>query len=402
MGDPRSVDQPPGDQTVPSAGPPTSKAGLQELYEGSIRHRRWREATTAIITRLLRGAHPDDVLAEIADVAKELADADECGVRLADPSGSHLELTAAAGVHSVRATGETMPIEGTFLGAVYATGTSASTDDLMGLAPDDTLAVTRGVGPVLAVALIAPDRTIGTLSLSRYKGRPPFDPSDLELVESFAGQAAVALAFGEAGEVHERMALNDDRERIARDLHDLVIQRVFAAGLTLQSAATLLDPGPVKDRVTRVVEDLDDTIAELRTTIFALQSDGTRSSQLRRRVTELVQRSAGQVGFMPRLRITGEIDTRVGRVVADHLLAVLREAIANIVRHAGADRVHIAVDVGAELRLSVDDDGVGPPDGDVRHSGLANLEERANSLGGAFTVTDSDLGGTSLRWSAPL
>jgi len=402
MEDLRPVDQPSGDQTVPSAGPPTSPAGLQELYEGSIRHRRWREATTTIIAKLLRGAHPPDVLVEIAEVAKELAGADECGVRLADPSGRHLVLTAAAGVHSVRATGETMPISGSFLGSVYATGTSASVDDLMATAPADTLAVSRGVGPVLAVALIAPDRTIGTLSLSRYRGRPPFDPSDLELVESFAGQAAVALAFGEASADHERMALIDDRERIARDLHDLVIQRVFAAGLTLQSATTLLDPGPVKDRVTRVVEDLDDTIAELRSTVFALQPEGTRSPNLRLRVTRLVQRAEDQLGFVPRLRVTGEIDTRVGPPVADHLLAVLREALANVARHAGAHEVRVAVDVGAGLRLSIDDDGSGPPcDGD-RHSGLRNLEERARSLGGAFTVTPSDLGGTRLCWSVPL
>lgn len=402
MGDLRSVDQPPGGQTVPGVGPPTSAADLQALYEGSIRHRRWRAATTTIITRLLRGAHPSDVLVEIADVAKQLADADECGVRLADPSGRYLRLTAAAGVHSVRATGETMPIEGTFLGGVHASGTSASADDLMAVAPDDTLAVSRGVGPVLAVALIAPDRTIGTLSLSRYRGRPPFDQSDLELVESFAGQAAVALAFGEAREAHERMALNDDRERIARDLHDLVIQRVFAAGLTLQSAATLLDPGPVRDRVNRVVEDLDDTIAELRNTIFALQSEGARSSSLRFRVTELVRRTEDQLGFAPRLRVTGEIDTRVGPLVADQLLAVLREALANVARHARARQVRVTVEVGADVSVSVDDDGTGLSDDDDRRSGLRNLFERARALGGVFSATRSDLGGTCVHWSVPL
>jgi signal transduction histidine kinase len=372
------------------------------LYERSTRHRRWLEATTTIITHLLRGARSEDVLTEIAQVAHQMAGADECGVRLADRTGRSLRLTAAAGTHSSKAIGEEMPIQGTFLGAVFATGTSSSTSDLATIAPADTLVVTRGVGPVLAVALRAPERTLGTLSLSRYRGRTPFDPSDLELVESFAAQAGLALAFGEAHELHERMALNDDRERIARDLHDRVIQRVFAAGLTLQATASMLEEGAVHDRVTHVVEELDDTIAELRTTIFALQQSDSRSSNLRLYITELVQRSTDQLGFSPRLRITGEIGTRVGTEIADHLLAVLREAISNVARHADATRLNITIAVGGELRLQVDDDGRGLPDDVGRRSGLKNLEERATALGGTSRLERSSLGGTRLSWTVPL
>ena len=295
-----------------------------------------------------------------------------------------------------------MPTHGTFLGPVFATGTSSSTSDLEAITPEDTLVKTRGVGPVLAVALIAPERTIGTLSLSRYRGRAPFDPSDLELVESFAGQAALALAFGEAHELHERMALNDDRERIARDLHDLGIQRGFAAGLTLQATASMLEPGLIQDRVTKAVDELDDTIAELRTTIFALQQTNSRSSNLRLQITELVQRSAEQLGFTPRLRIAGEIGTRVGPEAADHLLAVLRESIANVARHAGATRLNITIEVGVELRLQVDDDGRGLPEKLGRRSGLKNIEERATELGGMSVLERSELGGTRLSWTVPL
>ena len=352
------------------------------LYERSSRHRQWLEATTTITTHMLQGSPSDDVLTEIAQVAHRMAGADECGVRLADPTGRSLRLTAAAGAHSTKAIGEAMPIQGTFLGAVFATGTSSSTSDLEAIAPDDTLVATRGVGPVLAVALSAPERILGTLSLSRYRGSAPFDPSDLELVESFAAQAGLALAFGETQELHERMALDDDRERIARDLHDLVIQRVFAAGLTLQATASMLDEGPIHDRVTRVVAELDDTIAELRTTIFALQQSDSHSSNLRLQITELVQRSSDQLAFAPRLRISGEIGTRVSPEIADHLLAVLREAISNVARHAGATRLNITIDVGGELRLQVDDDGRGIPVDVGRRSGLKNLEERRDRVGG--------------------
>lgn len=372
------------------------------LYERSIHHRSWLEAMTTIITKLLRGARTDDVLAEIVQVANRMADADECGVRLADSTGQYLRLTAAAGSHSTAMIGDETPVNGTFLGAVFATGTSASTSDLGVIAPEDTLVLTRGVGPVLAVALVVPNRTLGTLSLSRYKGRAPFDSSDLELVESFAGQAALALAFGEAHELHERMTINDDRERIARDLHDLVIQRVFAAGLTLQATASMLEAGPIHDRVTNVVDELDDTIAELRTTIFALQQPGSRSSTLRLKITELVQRSSVQLGFAPRLRITGEIDTRVSAEAADHLLAVLREAISNVARHAAATRLHVTIEVGIELRLQVDDDGRGLPEHLSRRSGLKNLEERAATLGGTSVLERSNLGGTRLSWNVPL
>lgn len=373
-----------------------------QLYERSLRHRRWLEATTTITARLLSGARLDDVLTEIAQVAQQMADADECGVRLADPTGRHLTLTAAAGTHSTDAIGEKMPVDGTFLGGVFATGTTSSTTDLAAIAPTDILVESRGVGPVLAVALLVPERTLGTLSLSRYRGRAPFDPSDLELVESFAGQAALALAFGEAQGLHERMAVTDDRERIARDLHDLVIQRVFAAGLTLQATAAMLEPGQIQERVTGVVDQLDDTIAELRTTIFALQQHGNRSSTVRLQITELARQASQQLGFAPRLRITGAIDTRVDPEVAEHLMAVLREAISNVSRHADATRLHVTIEVGGELRAQIEDDGGGMPYQLERHSGLKNLEERAAALGGTSIADRSALGGTRLTWTVPL
>jgi len=372
------------------------------LYERSLRHRRRLEATTMITARLLGGAPSIDVLTEIARVAHQMAGADECGVRLADPTGRFLTLAAAAGELSTKSINEKMSIRGSYLGRVFTTGLSSSTSDLAVIAPGDTLVTSRGVGPVLAVALASPERTLGILSLSRYRGSAPFDPSDLSLVESFSGQAALALTFSEARDLHERAALIDDRERIARDLHDLVIQRIFAAGLSLEATAAMLEPGPNRERVAGVIGELDDTISELRTTIFALQQKSGATSSLRLQIAELVRRAAEQLGFTPRLRVSGEIGTRVDSEFAVHLLAVLREAISNVARHSGASRLQVTVDVGSELRLQVDDDGLGLPERLGHRGGVGNFEERASALGGSATLGPSDLGGTSLVWTVPL
>ncbi len=198
------------------------------------------------------------------------------------------------------------------------------------------------------------------------------------------------------------MTLSDDRERIARDLHDLVIQRVFAAGLTLQATAGMLDAGAARDRIGEVVEELDATISELRTTIFAIQQHADGSSSLRLRITELVRRWGDQLGFTPRLRIAGEIDTRVGDAVAEHLLAALQEALSNVVRHARATQLSITIDVGVELRLEAEDDGVGLSETPDHRGGLSNLEDRARNLGGSAATARSELGGTRLTWTVPL
>ncbi len=242
----------------------------------------------------------------------------------------------------------------------------------------------------------------GTLSLFRYAGRAPFDPEDVPLVESFGHQAALALAFTEARADSERLLILSDRDRIARDLHDLVIQRIFAAGLALQAVGSLLPAGEVSTRLSKVVDELDDTIRDLRTSIFALQHDHVGGDGIRLRIVDLVNRSAEGLGFAPRLRISGEIDTRLAPEPADQLYAAVTEALANVVRHSGASQVDVHIEVGDQLVLTVADDGKGFADDTGRRSGLGNLWERAEAMGGHLELGESELGGALLRWSVPL
>ncbi|MBX6767033.1 MAG: histidine kinase, partial [Actinomadura rubrobrunea] len=199
----------------------------------------------------------------------------------------------------------------------------------------------------------------------------------------------------------ERLALLEDRDRIARDLHDTVIQRLFATAMTLMSVIKITRNPDVATRVQRAVDDLDDTIRQIRSTIFALQTSPDEES-LRSRLHAVVDDAADNLGFAPSVRLDGLLDTAVSDEVGEHLLAVAREALSNVARHARAAQAHVAVDVGDdEVVLRVEDDGVGIPEGG-RRSGLRNMAERAQRLGGSFQTRPRPGGGTVLIWRAPL
>ncbi|HZU73200.1 MAG TPA: PAS domain S-box protein [Acidimicrobiales bacterium] len=221
------------------------------------------------------------------------------------------------------------------------------------------------------------------------------------LMRDISARLRAAAELAEARRVHEELLLVSDRERIARDLHDLVIQRVFAAGIGLQSVARLAEPPEVAMRILAVVDELDDTIREIRSTIFSLESERRVVAGLRSRVMALASRSAGGLGFEPAVRFTGPVDSLVPDEVAEHVVAVVREALSNVARHAQASSVTVEVIVGPdELRLQVTDDGkgLGQPD---RVSGLRNLRERAESLGGSLELPPVDAG-TVVVWRVPL
>lgn len=201
---------------------------------------------------------------------------------------------------------------------------------------------------------------------------------------------------------HEQeLLVMGDRERIARDLHDRVIQRIFAAGLTLQGTAAMAAPAAVQ-RIEAVVDELDAAIKEIRQTIFALEHERPAAAGLRAEIVSLAASAAGQLGHQPVIDLEGPIDTAVSDEVAGHLLAVLREALANVARHARARATHVSLAVGdGELVLCVSDDGVGMS-GATRRSGLANLRQRAQALGGSLTIGQPPGGGTRLEWRVPL
>ncbi|WP_084772948.1 histidine kinase [Nonomuraea candida] len=223
------------------------------------------------------------------------------------------------------------------------------------------------------------------------------------MLQAFAGQAALALELAEARRDAERLGLLEDRDRIAKDLHDVVIQRLFATAMTLMSTVRLVDHPQASKRLQHAIDELDETIRQIRSSIFALQGphDDVAPSP-RGQIVSLVEGTGSHLGFMPGLRVEGQIDTLVPEPVVEHLLAVLREALSNVVRHSRAGRADVSVEVaGGRLALVVTDDGVGVREAG-RRSGLRNIEERAQRLGGAARVETPESGGTRLCWEVPL
>jgi hypothetical protein len=260
-------------------------------------------------------------------------------------------------------------------------------------------------GPVIAIPLRTPERVLGTIALVGSRAIAPFTPAALEQAEAFAAQAAVTLVLAESRSERERLAVFEDRDRIGRDLHDLVIQRLFATGMQLEGTRrTEGMPASAAVRIDQAVDDLDATVKEIRQTIFALH-DGVESGLLRglrSRVLAEVSAATTMLGFLPSLQFAGTVDSLVDDDIADQLVAALRESLSNAARHAHASQVLVAVVVAdGDVVLTVLDDGVGITEGG-RRSGLANLAARAHELGGTFVVEPRISGGTQLTWRVPL
>jgi len=370
------------------------------LYEETRRRETWLLASSEITTSLLSGATRQEVLTMMAGRAQQMADADLVQVLLPDAGGGRLLVDHAAGDLSEQAMELTYDLTATAAGGVFGTGQAVSADDLH---DGDCPLRDLGYGPELLIPLGSGSVVRGVLALAKRSGRLPFSGGDLRMLQAFAGQAAIALELAETRRDAERLGLLEDRDRIAKDLHDVVIQRLFAIAMTLMSTVRLVDRPEASTRLQHAINELDETIRQIRSTIFALQSPLESSGpSLRARIVDLVEAARGHLGFMPGLRMEGQVDNQVPEEIAEHLLAVLREALSNLVRHAKATRASVAVEVaGGELELVVQDDGVGLPAGG-RRSGLRNLEERAAGLGGSFEVSSPEQGGTLLRWGVPL
>ncbi|GHH42056.1 signal transduction histidine kinase [Streptomyces umbrinus] len=376
------------------------------LYEETRLRERWMRASAEVTSTLLSGASSDEVLELIVEQALEIASADVGMIAEYVLGADELRPVLAVGADAERRSGLVLPAQEGFVAAALTTAEPVVSVDIE---HDDRTGEREshwaGLGPVVAVPLGAGGKARGVLLLGRLAGRTTFSDDDTGPLLGFAGQAALALELAERRRDAEQIALLQDRDRIARDLHDLAIQRLFAAGMTLQSAQRFMDHPEGTERLSRTVDDLDDTIKIIRSTIFGLRAQGGRAKEgsgLRGRMSEAVQASATSFGFAPALRIEGLVDTDVPGDVADHALAVLGEALSNAVRHSGARSVDVHLRcAGGELTLTVTDDGCGVPDG-VARSGLKNIEERAHALGGALTLGERpDGGGTQLVWRVP-
>jgi signal transduction histidine kinase len=257
------------------------------------------------------------------------------------------------------------------------------------------------LGPAIVVPLGSGRGVEGALTLAWLpEHASAADAVDQALPASFAEQATLALQLARAREDQQRLVLFEDRDRIGRDLHDLVIQRLFAVGLGLESVARSTTDPKVTERLTTAVDDLDGTIKDIRRTIFALGALAD-SADLQAEVTRLVDRAAATLKFRPTLVIEGPLRTLVPPAVAPDLLAVLGESLSNASRHADASSVAVTVAVDNHVRVVVTDDGRGIAE-DVRESGLGNMRERALKHGGTLTVTSPPGGGTTVDWRVPL
>ncbi|GAA1908337.1 GAF domain-containing protein [Streptomyces durmitorensis] len=382
--------------------------GNARLYEAAMQRERWIDGSVAVTTALLSGSDAEESLAVVAEQARHLADSAAGIVLLPDDEGG-MEIVAVSSDEPSGMLGVVIPPESRIVTDLLA-GDSVFLDD----AATDPRVMTdlaRDYGPVMMLPLQSDGRVMGTLVTPRARGARQFSETERTLATQFASQAALALMMAEAQRDRERLAVYEDRDRIARDLHDLVIQRLFATGMMLESAQRRSVVPEVQTGVGKAVDELDVTIQEIRTAIFALQQGPAEApSGLRTRVLREINMAAVPLGFKPSHHFVGPVDTVVGELTGKNLIAALREALSNAFRHAGADRIDVVVDGTAVLpdgqqgvRLTVSDDGVGIAQGG-RRSGLKNLKRRAESLGGDSWYgggIGEDGGGTTVVWQAP-
>jgi signal transduction histidine kinase len=252
----------------------------------------------------------------------------------------------------------------------------------------------------LGVPILVRDAVFGNLYLCDKQGAEEFSDEDERLAIALAAAAGVAIENARLMGRIEEVAVLEERERIARDLHDKVIQRLFAAGMTLQTMVPLPGREETSNRINDVVDELDLTIREIRSTIFALQAPGHRG--LRVSIFAMVDGAREVLGFSPELRIDGPIDAVVSETMAEQLLAVLQETLSNVAQHAGASQVSVAVEAGTDVVVRVTDNGKGLPRAPSEGRGLPNLRHRAAMMGGDFTAAPLDTGGTVVEWRVPV
>ncbi|MGW4033701.1 sensor histidine kinase [Streptomyces sp. NPDC004838] len=383
--------------------------GNARLYEAARQRERWIDGSVAVTTALLSGGDAEDALAVVAEQARRLADS-SAGIVLLPAEEGGLEIAAVASDLPVTSLGVVIPPESPAIASLLAGEPvfveNSATD------PRVINEVASRYGPSMMLPLQSGGRVLGALATPRVRGARRFTEAERTLATQFASQAALALIMAEAQRDRERLAVYEDRDRIARDLHDLVIQRLFATGMMLEGAQRRSLVPAVQDGVGKAVDELDVTIQEIRTAIFALQQGPAEApSGLRTRVLREINMAAVPLGFKPGHRFIGAVDATVGDLTGKNLIAALREALSNAFRHAEAAHIEVVVDSTVTLpdgsdgvRLTVADDGIGIPEGG-RRSGLRNLARRAESLGGS-SGCGPGIGengqGTTVSWEAPL
>lgn len=359
----------------------------RRLLAEATRRERWLSAISEVRLAILGGGALDDWLELLVRQASDLSGATGAAVLLPeDSSGGGLSVRTTRGLAAGESHQHGLP---TLAAAVFRTGRARSSAG-------------SALGPQLAVPLATSTGIGGVLAVVRQPGERPFDAEDIRMVEGFSEQAALALELARAREDRQQLALVADRERIARDLHDHVIQRLFAVGMSLQAVTGTLEDGPVLERIDRAVDDLDATIRQVRSAIFSLEVQAQHNdATIRARILRVASEASAALGFSPRLQFNGPIDTKVPPELVPDVLAVIRECLSNAARHAEASAAEVAVSVDEDLLVAVSDNGRGLVESD-RSSGLANLRSRAQQHEGDLALTEVPGGGLLVRWRVPL
>jgi signal transduction histidine kinase len=369
------------------------------LYEDARRRQLWLEATGEVTAKLLGGSDTDEALHLIARRALELTGADYTLIALPDDPDAALEdiseLTVAmcVGSGADAINGTTIPIEGSTTGAVFVDHVPRNVQKL-------SFDIASHFGPALALPLGNDESIAGVLLTVRTAGSAPFDEHELQLVSTFADQAALALQRAESQAARRELEVLADRDRIARDLHDHVIQRLFAIGLSMQGTHRRAKSPVLAARLTEHLDQLHEVIQEIRTAIFDLQAGPEESPHLRATLHAVINELTADSTMRTTVRMSGPLDV-IPPDLAQHVVAVVREAVSNVVRHAAAGDLVVTVSVDDDVVIDVSDNGRGMPETTAR-SGLHNLNRRATESSGSCTISAGDHGGTRLVWSAPL
>lgn len=373
------------------------------LYEEARQRQHWLQAVGEVTSKLLAGVEPGQALQLIATHAATLTRADYSLIAVPaaavdDTGDEELVVSVCAGESGEALTGMRIPVAASTSGVALR----ARAPRIVPHLEFDVAASTDiAFGPAMVLPLRGHESTAGVLLLVRTVDRPAFDTEQLDMAASFADQAALALEQAEIRTTMNEMEMLSDRDRIARDLHDHVIQRLFAIGLAMQGTHRRSVKAPiVASRLSEHIDQLHNVIQDIRTAIFDLHSVARGGPSLRSALREIIAELTDETPLKVAVRLTGPLDV-VPIDIAEHARAVVREAVSNAVRHSKASEIDVLVAIGDNVTVDVTDDGVGIPV-TAQRRGLRNLEARAAAGGGGLTITSPSSGGTTIHWSVPL
>ncbi len=372
-----------------------------QLYAELRQRERWLDSVRGVTTALLSGDTADQALQLVAQHARELGDADMATISV--PHGDGLRIVVADGAGAPDLLDVEVPLAGSLSAEVISTERTMVVADASRSTLTQPMVSSAGVGPMILVPLALRTSSAGVLAVGRAAGRHAFGAADIPLLESFAEQASLALEYARAVSEVSRLGMIEDRERIARDLHDGVIQSLFAVGIGLQGTAAVVGDARLADRIQQFVTEIDNVIGDVRSYIFGLRPSVLSAGNL----TNSIEQLAHEVEERTGVTVIVEIDASLENALASgtgQVVHIVREALSNVGRHAGATTCRVSIlRNGSSAVIEIDDDGSGfAVDSVSPGMGMGNLADRAESLGGSLEVNSQPGSGTTVRVQVPV